>query len=220
MSTIVTPSAGASALESLPSAEIVDSLYRMTVDQYERLVQTGVLGGQPIELIDGLLVRKLGKNPPHVIACEALRDALLPLMPQGWRLAIEAPVRIPEFDEPAPDLAIVQGTRDQYKDHRPGPSDIGIVIEVADTTLDRDRGEKQLVYARGGVPVYWIVNLVDGQLEIYTGASATGYRDRRVLACNEQVPVTIGGREFGRIAVSVVLPRSGADDRTAQENRR
>jgi hypothetical protein len=79
-------------------------------------------------------------------------------------------------------------------------------------------GEKRLVYARGGVPVYWIVNLVDGQLEIHTGATATGYRDRRVSASNEQVPVTIGGRECGHIAVSLLLPRSGPDRATAHGN--
>src|SRR5438270_13988671 len=111
-------------LESVPSAGILGSLYRMTVDQYERVVEAGVLDGQPIELIDGLLVRKMGKKPPHVIAWEAIRDELLPLIPRGWRLTIEAPVRIPNFDEPEPDLAIVRATRDQYEDHHPGPAAI------------------------------------------------------------------------------------------------
>src|SRR5947209_255453 len=92
--------------EPLPSAGILGRLSRMTVDQYEHLVETGVLDGQPIELISGLLVIKMGKKPPHVIACEATRDELLPLIPRGWRLTIEAPIRIPNFDEPEPDLAI------------------------------------------------------------------------------------------------------------------
>jgi Uma2 family endonuclease len=108
----------------------------MTVDQYESLVAKGVLDGQPIELIDGLLVKKMGKNPPHVIASEAMRDELLPLIPRGWRLAVEAPLRIPDFDEPEPDLTIVRGTRDQYRDHHPGPADVGLLIELSDTTLE------------------------------------------------------------------------------------
>ena len=114
-------------LESSPSSGIMGSLFRMTVDQYERLVESGVLDGQPIELINGLLVAKMGKKPPHVIACEAMRDALLPLIPAGWRLTIEAPVRIPDFDEPEPDLGIVRGSRDQYIDHHPGPAETGAV---------------------------------------------------------------------------------------------
>jgi Uma2 family endonuclease len=178
------------------------------------LVETGVLDGQPIELINGLLVRKMGKRPPHVYACEAMRDELLPLIPQGWRLAVEAPIRIPEFDEPEPDLAIVRGTRDQYADHHPGPADIGLLIEVADTTLDRDRGEKQLAYARGGVPTYWIVNPIDRQLEIYTGPTSSGYRRRELLVPNEQVSVVIRRKAIGRIAVSAIMPKGAATRET------
>jgi Uma2 family endonuclease len=192
---------------SAPSMGIPGNLYRMTVEQYERLVQTGVLEGQPIELIAGLLVRKMGKKPPHVVSCEATRDELLPLIPAGWRLAIEAPVRIPSFDEPEPDLAVVRGTRDQYADRHPGPADVGVLIEVADSTLNTDRGVKQSAYAKSGVPVYWIVNLVDRQLEIYTSPTATGYQDQRLLKPNEQAPLIIDGQEVGMISVSSILPR-------------
>lgn len=194
-------------LESPPSAEVLGGLYRMTVGQYERLVESGALDGQPVELMSGLLVRKMGKKPPHVIAREALRDELLPLIPRGWRLAIEAPVRIPDFDEPEPDLAIVRGTREQYQDRHPGPGEIELLIEVAETSLARDRGAKQAAYARGGVPVYWIVNLIDGQLEVYTGPTPTGYRDRVVLTAGAHASVPIGDLEIGRIAVSAFLPR-------------
>ena len=85
MSTI-TPLPPVSEVAHLPSVGILSSLYRMNADQYEQFVETGVLGAQPVELIDGLLVRKKGKRPPHVIACEATRDLLFPLIPQGWRL--------------------------------------------------------------------------------------------------------------------------------------
>jgi Uma2 family endonuclease len=208
MSTTFTPPSAVPEIGTFPSAGILDSLFRMTVDQYESLVESGVLDGQPIELIDGLLVRKMGKKPPHVIACEATRDELLPLVPRGWRLTIEAPIRIPDYDEPEPDLAIVRGTREDYEDHHPGPSDVGLLIEVADTTLDRDRGEKRLAYARGGVATYWIVNLVNRQLEIYTDPSPTGYAQERILKADEQVAVVLDGTEIGRIAVSDLLPRA------------
>ena len=166
-----------------------------------------MLGTQLVELIDGLLVRKMGKRPPHVIACEATRDLLLPLIPQGWRLTVEAPIRVPEFDEPEPDLAIVRGTRAQYEDRHPGPADVGILIEVADATLDRDRGEKESAYARGGVPVYWIVNLVDRQLEICTGPTLEGYRERRIVLPGETASLVLDGAEIGPINVSAILPR-------------
>jgi hypothetical protein len=113
----------------------------LNVDQYEQLVETGVLDGQAIELINGLLVRKMRKKPPHVVASEATRDELLPLIQPGWRLTIEAPVRIPDFDEPEPDLGVVRGTRNDYKNRHPGPADLALLIEVSDTTLDQDRRE-------------------------------------------------------------------------------
>ena len=83
MSTTFTLPSAATGFASIPSAGILGSLFRMTVDQYEDLVESAVLDGQPVELIDGLLVRKMGKKPPHVISCEATRDELLPLIPAG-----------------------------------------------------------------------------------------------------------------------------------------
>ena len=143
-----------------------------------------------------------------MIASEAARDELLPRLPQGWHVIIEAPVRIPDFDEPEPDLGIVRGTREEYADRHPEPADVGLLIDVGDTTLDRDLGEKGRAYARGGVPVYWIVNLVDRQLEIYTEPGPDGYRDRRVLGPTDQAWVTIGGTEIGPIPVAVLLPQA------------
>jgi Uma2 family endonuclease len=206
MASTLTSSLVSPALAPIPSSGILGSLYRMNVDQYDRLVDSGVLDGEPIELIDGFLVRKMSKKPPHVFSCEATRNVLLPLIPPGWRLAIEAPVRIPDFDEPEPDLAIVRGTLRDYMKRHPGPADIGLLIEVSDATLDRDRGEKQLAYARGGVPTYWIVNLVDCQLEIYTDPAEAGYRQRRVVTAAEEVTVVVDGRELGRFSISDILP--------------
>jgi Uma2 family endonuclease len=203
---ITTPPPAVPALEVGPSAGILGSLFRMNVDQYERLVQTGVLDGQAVELINGLLVRKMGKKPPHVISCEALRDELPPVTPPGWRLTIEAPVRIPDFDEPEPDLALVRGKREDYADHHPGPADVALLIEVSDTTLERDRGEKRTAFALGGVTIYWILNLVDRQLEIYAEPSATGYQQEQLLKAGDQAPVLIDGTEVGRIALSDILP--------------
>ncbi len=87
-------------------------------------------------------------------------------VPSGWDLREEKPVRIPDFDEPEPDLAVVSGTRDDYADHHPGPGDIGLLVEVAESSLAWDRGAKLAAFARAGVSVYWIVNLIDRQVEV------------------------------------------------------
>jgi Uma2 family endonuclease len=78
---------------------------------------------------------------------------------------------------------------------------------VSDTTLARDRGEKLVAYAKGGIPVYWIVNLVDRRVEVYTDPGPAGYAARVDFLPGQDVPVVIGGVEVGRIAVSDILPR-------------
>src|SRR5690242_9647004 len=89
---------------------VAPMVYRISVDEYDRMVAAGVLDDPRVELIDGLLVRKTGKNPPHVIATIQLGRLLEGLVPPGWHVRKEDPVRIPAFNEPEPDLAIVAGS--------------------------------------------------------------------------------------------------------------
>ncbi len=206
-------------LDSVLPAEIAGSLFRMTVDQYERLVETGLLDGQPIELINGLLVQKMGKNPPHSWTVEALREELWRLLPPGWSFRQEQPVAIPDLNELEPDLAIVRGTKDDYAKRHPRPSDVALLIEVADSTLEKDRGPKLVAYGRGGISVYWIVNLIDRQLEIHTGPTSVGYQDRRVLAAGEEAPLMLEGKEVGRIPVSAILPLVETSNATRLEEK-
>jgi Uma2 family endonuclease len=126
----------------------------MTVDEYERLAEAGVLVDPQVELIDGLLVRKTTQKPPHGWAVETAGDHLNGFLPTGWFIREEKPVRIPQFDEPEPDLSVIRGSRHAFRRRHPGPRDIGLLVEVADTSLDRDRGEKRIAYARGRIPIY------------------------------------------------------------------
>ena len=102
-------------------------------------------------------------------ADEAARDHLGRILPPGWFIRGKSPVRIPEFDEPEPDLAIIRGSWEMYRTRHPEPADIVLLVEVSDSTLARDRGEKRAAYARGRISVYWIINLVDRQVEVYSG---------------------------------------------------
>ena len=115
------------------------SAYRLSVDEYERLVEAGVLKDPRVELIDGYPVKKMAKNPPHIWVVDRLLEISKPLTP-GWWCRKEDPVRIPDFDEPEPDVAVVRGSRDDYRNRLPGAQGRhGVVIEVAETTLDRDQ---------------------------------------------------------------------------------
>jgi Uma2 family endonuclease len=110
------------------------------------------------------------------------------------------------LDEPEPDVAVVCGSRDDYRGRLPEPDDVALLVEVADTSLSFDRGPKRAAYARGGITFYWIVNLNDRQVEVYSDPAADGYRSIEVLGPGEEVPVVIAGVEVGRIKVSDILP--------------
>ena len=192
-------------ITSLPPPPLASpEVYRLSVDEYERIA--GVLNDPHVELIDGYLVRKMGKKPPHIWAVRSLLEAIRVLLPDGWTWSKEDPVRIPDFDEPEPDVAVVRGSNDDYRDRIPEAGDVTLLIEVSDSTLDRDRGKKLGAYAKGGIATYWIVNLVDGQVEVYTEPGPGGYSSWQVITAGALVPVVIDGVEVGRIAVSDILP--------------
>jgi Uma2 family endonuclease len=198
------PLALPSGADCFPSPE---SLFRLSVDQYEAMVASGVFTKRDrFYLINGFLVAKMTKKPPHVIACEKTRNALIGIFQAGWRVMVEAPVRIPDSSEPEPDLALARGSVDDYQGRHPEPADVPLIVEVADSSLGDDRTLMLRAYARGGIPLYWIVNLVDGQVEVYSDPIPGGYRSRIDFKPGQDVPVVIDGVELGRIAVADMLP--------------
>jgi Uma2 family endonuclease len=177
----------------------------MTVDEYERLTAAGVLDDPRVELIDGYLVKKMGKNPPHIWVVDAVLDALRSTL-IGWWCRKEDPVQIPFFDEPEPDIAVVRGSRDDYRGRIPAPGDVGLLVEVSESTLDRDRGEKRRAYAKGGIPGYWIINLIDHQVEVYSDPGPDDYRSCQVFKPGQVIPLVIDNAVAGEIAVAEILP--------------
>ncbi len=195
------------------------TVYRITVDQYDQMVESGVLGeDEPVELLGGVLLRQTLKKPRHVFPTEETRKQLERIVPAGWYVRQEGPVRIPLFDEPEPDVAVARGNSRTYRKHHPGPKDVALVVEVAATkgSLSQARVEKLSAYDRAGIPVYWIINLTrtgrtlhagSGRVEVDTRPTRTrGYRDHVEYKSRDQVPVVIDGREVGRIAVAELLP--------------
>jgi Uma2 family endonuclease len=185
--------------------------YRLTVRQFERMIDAGVFPeGAHVELLGGMLVDKMTKKPPHNIAAGQTRDALLRIIPPGWFVDEEKPIAIGRKDRPEPDVTVVRGRRHDYRRRAPGPKDLALVVEVSDLTYAKDRGVKWRRYASARVSVYWIVHLAKAQVEVYRdptgrGASA-GYRDSTLSGADAEVPVMIDGREVGRIAVRDILP--------------
>src|SRR5438128_1194075 len=142
----------------LPYQGTMAGFRRFSVAEYHRLIQTGILTEDDnLELLEGYLVCKMSRNPPHDATIQKATKRLFRVLPAGWDLRIQSAVTLPD-SEPEPDFAVVRGDETAYRAHHPGPPDVGLVIEVADSTLPGDRDDKGRIYARAGIPTYWIVN--------------------------------------------------------------
>jgi Uma2 family endonuclease len=190
----------------LPFADI----WRLSVDQYHSMIDHGILSeDDPVELLGGWLTQKLTQKPAHPIVVDLFREAFVGPVCGPWHVRTQAPVTLPE-GEPEPDLALVRGDRRDYLQVHPGPHDVLLVVEVADTSLARDRGLKKRLYAQAGIPVYWIVNLIARQIELYTDPVSTGriaeYRESHDFGPADTIPVVVDGVEVGHLNVGDLLP--------------
>ncbi|NEO84891.1 MAG: Uma2 family endonuclease [Spirulina sp. SIO3F2] len=185
-------------------------LWRLTVTQYHQMIAAGIFTDDDrVELLDGVLTLKMPKKPAHRIATKLLRKALEALMPEGWYVDTQEPITL-DTSEPEPDVVVVRGDTRDYRDRHPGPRELGLVVEVADATLERDRTLKQRLYAQSGIACYWVVNLPERQLEVYTqpkrGEFDTGYQQVTILTAEDSIQCTIEGTAWGNIPIQDILP--------------
>ncbi|MBY0460812.1 MAG: Uma2 family endonuclease [Gemmataceae bacterium] len=198
-------------LPLMPASEFAEcaGFRPFTIDEYHQMIRAGILlDGEPVELLEGWMIKKMSHGTPHDSVMDALEGALLPLLPADWFARCQRAVTLGN-SEPEPDYAVVRGPRTRYRDAHPGPADIGLVVEVSDSSLRIDRVGKGRIYARAGIPVYWVVNVPDKQVEVYTqpaGADeSAAYGQYDTYAVGTAAPVALGGTTVGTIAVADVL---------------
>jgi Uma2 family endonuclease len=184
--------------------------YRFDRGQYHRLIALGVLGeDDPVELIRGEVLTKMPHGDPHGTAVEKLNRRLARLLPDEYGLRCQLPVLMPD-SEPEPDFAVCVPAERRGSTH-PWPEEVFLVIEVADSSLADDRTTKLQLCAESGIAVYWIVNLIDRQVEVYTdphtpSGGDPAYQSRLVYRPGQQVPLVVAGTVLGAIDVDAVLP--------------
>ena len=187
-----------------------EPVWRITVEQYHEMIRTGILTeDDPVELLEGWLVPKMPKNPRHGVVTRLTQKALDRILPPGWDVKVQDPITT-DTSEPEPDVAVARGDTRDYVDRHPGPKEVALAIEVAESSLNRDRGSKKRIYARARIPVFWIINLIDRQVEVYTAPAGPSkkpdYRRRQVYGIDDDVPVMIDGRQVGVVHVRELLP--------------
>lgn len=190
---------------------------RFSATEYARMIDTGIIKeGEPLELLDGRLVPKMSKNPGHRISTRLARLALEARIPKGWYVDPQEPILLSEMhvgagNVPEPDVAVIRGDTEDYRANHPTADAVALVVEVSDSTLRDDRGLKKQIYAHARIPEYWIVNLIDQQLEVYqrpTGSALKAdYEVTRTYALTESVSVRIGTKTIGPIPVRALFPK-------------
>lgn len=182
------------------------SIARFSVAAYHRIVASGALTSEDkVELLENYLVRKMPHNPPHDSTIQRMLRPLLRSLPGGWDVRVQSAITLSD-SEPEPDFAIVRGSSADYEGHHPFASDVGLVIEVADTSLSRDRHDKGRIYANASIPNYWVVNLLDRRIEAYSGAEAAAeYAASQFYHVGDAIPVVLDGASVAVIPVAELL---------------
>jgi Uma2 family endonuclease len=195
-----------------------ERLVRLNVDQYAAMIPAGVIAeGAPIELLNGIMrwknraaagepLRTIGKR--HEIAVNELHKLLTILLQHAHCFVqVQSPISLSPIDEPEPDLCVVLGSPRDERPRHPTPEEITLVVEVADSSLDYDCGEKLEAYALAGVPEYWVVNLIDRRVEVYRQPDpASGrYLDRTEHGVDETLSIPLPGDETYLIEVERFL---------------
>ena len=138
---------------------------RLRRAEYEQLVDLGMFAGERLELLDGLLVVREPQGSSHAAIVGQIGRVLTAAFGPGWHARLHSPLALDDGSEPEPDVAVVAGVpRDYLRAH---PSTAALVIEVADSSVRLDRRRKGRLYARAGIPDYWIVNLIEGVVEVH-----------------------------------------------------
>ena len=188
----------------------VGSLRRFSVEEYHQMIEAGILDeNDNVELIEGYVVNKMSRNPPHDGTIQLVSDLLREVLPPGWCVRDQSAVTLAS-SEPEPDVCIARGTRRAFLTQHPQAADVGLVVEVSDSTLAWDRSEKARIYARAGIETYWIVNLVDRRLEVHTGPSgptaSPSYARRDDVPVGGSVSLVLDGVVIATLAVGDLLP--------------
>jgi Uma2 family endonuclease len=182
-----------------PNLEL--TYHQWTVSDYHKLAEIGILSEKRVELISGEIIEMSPVGKLHAATVKAVAKLFWSKLGRQAIISVQDPIVVNEFSEPEPDLAILNHQDNFYADQLPGPADILLVVEVADTTLAKDRQVKIPLYATAGIPEYWIINLNDSVLERYTEPRENEYALRRLYRTEDILESEL----LGAIPMKVIL---------------
>lgn len=154
------------------------TLYRFTRDEYYRMGDAGLFVDKRVELLDGEIINMPPQNPPHAGTTSHLATVFIRALGALFSIRVQVPIVLDDWSEPEPDIAVCQLDPDSYMFAHPRAAQVVLLIEVAESSLPYDRGQKTAAYARSGIPEYWIMNLVDRRIEMFSDPDPVTQRYR------------------------------------------
>ena len=147
------------------------------------MAETGILKeNDRVELIDGEIIPMTPIGPQHAACVDWLTRLLIQRVPADVIVHVQNPLQLADDVELYPDLALLRPHANRYRDRSPRPPDVLLVIEVADTSLDKDRSDKIPRYAEAGIPEVWLINLIQQEVQVVRDPSGRQYRDVSTIA--------------------------------------
>lgn len=163
---------------------------KWTLAEYHQMIQAGILAEKQVELIQGDIIQMAPEGEIHAYTSDEAGEYLVYLLGERAKVRQGKPISLPITDsEPQPDLAIVRRLGEQYRHHHPTPDDIFWVIEYSDSTFQKDREIKNLIYAESGIPEYWIIHLKIPELIVLREPMPTGYQSQTIFTTGTISPL-------------------------------
>jgi len=176
-----------------------ERLHRITTDVYERMAQSGLLPERGVELIDGLVVTMSPKGDRHRRAANSLNAQLNDQRRGRYEVNADSlSLRLGPHDEPEPDIALVRLMRPRSRE-MPRAEEIALIVEIADSSLAFDLGEKRAKYARAGIAEYWVVDLQSNVFHVFRSPNAGGYEDERICKIGQ----TLAPSEYPDVVIDI-----------------
>jgi Uma2 family endonuclease len=161
---------------------IAPAKHRFSVKEYYRMAETGVLRPDArVELLDGEIIDMSPIGPFHGSITKFLNQFFSAAAQGRWIVSVQDPAQLDDYSEPEPDLMLLKPSADFYGERHPQPQDIFLLVEISDSSLERDQEEKLPAYARSGIAEVWIVNLNEQTIEIYREPHFASYASKTVL---------------------------------------
>ena len=185
------------------------SIARITVPRYQKMIREGIFDvNDHVELLENYVVLKMSRNPKHDSTIQRANYTLIRACPLPWTVRGQSAIALLD-SQPEPDYAVVRGMPSDFENRHPSALEVGLVVEIANSSLMRDRNDKGRIYSRAGIPIYWLVNLVDNRFEVYTQPSGPcddpAYASCEMFTASQSIPLTLDGKVEATLDVSELL---------------